>query len=139
MIENLPDSFFIEKARQIQQAMFYCYDNDSNKIPVGLITSCQFTGTNTIVFSVSYFPVIDIQWNIFPAEIHFYKKEFPFSLILHGNAGFSNTQPGEINFTLQRADYFEKAGISQQSLPEKVHELFSNTGEFIKKVISQGI
>lgn len=139
MLEGLPNSFFIEKARQIQQAMFYCFDDNSNKIPVGLVNPAEFPDDNTIEFSVSYFPVIDIQWNLFSAELQFYKKEFPFSLILHGVASFSNKGSAMVCFTLQRADYFEKAGMSTQSIPEKVQELFTNTGEFIKKVITQGM
>ncbi len=139
MVQHLPDSFFIEKAQKIQQAMVFCYDDASNRIPIGLISSCTIQADNIISFEVVYFPVMDIQWNIFATELHFYKKEFPFSVMLYGIARFDNEHPGQVIFTLQRGDYFEKAGMMQQSLPEKVQELFSHTGDFIKKVISEGI
>lgn len=97
---------YIAMANALQQAMFYCFNDASERIPVGRIEAFNFIDDNTIQLSTNYFPVTEKSWNVFAAELHFYKKGMPESLQLHGIAIFENMAEGKVQFNVKNAAYF---------------------------------
>ncbi len=98
---------YIEYANQLGQAMFYCYNESSERLPVSRLSGFTFEDEQTLFFHTDYFPVTDNNWNVFAAELHFYKKGMPNSLILHGIAAIDNLENGHVQFSIKQAEYFE--------------------------------
>ncbi len=98
---------YIEYATQLGQAMFYCYNESSERLPVSRLTGFTFLDEQTLFFQTDYFPVTDNNWNVFAAELHFYKKGMPYSFVLHGIAAIDGLENGRVQFSIKQAEYFE--------------------------------
>ncbi len=102
----------VEKLLQINQAMFYCYNEQSEKIPVCLVNRFSFDGNYTLVFATKNFPSDAVNWESFAGEMHFYKKGVPYSFVLHGVVRLTaDMEEGNVHFTISQIDYFERPGV----------------------------
>src|SRR5438552_4552509 len=131
---------------KLNQAIFYCYNESSERLPVGMVNRFAFKNNSTLSFQVTYFPPTEQVWNVFAAELHFYKKGVPFSVVLHGVATVSDAKNNLVQFNVQNADYFgfedvitDKDFLSSLFKPyiyiyRKSSELLSHS--FIKKRIA---
>jgi hypothetical protein len=99
---------YISKVGKLNQAIFYCYNASSARIPVGMVFDFTFKDNKTLIFKTKYFPVTEMCWNSFAAELHFYKKNVPGSFVLHGIAVLDNSVSGTVSFTVDRAVYAEE-------------------------------
>jgi hypothetical protein len=102
-LPNTPE--YVNKVHLLNQAIFYCYNASSERIPVGMIYDFTFRNDETLVFHANYFPVTEMSWNSFAAELHFYKKNTPGSVILHGVAVLDSIASGMITFSVTNAEY----------------------------------
>ena len=106
---------YIEKVQQLNQAIFYCYNESSERMPVSRVSGFTFKDDGTLHFNTNYFPVTGDAWNIYAAELHFYRKGATGSLILYGVAAVDPEQSGFIQFCIKDATYFEYPSISDKS------------------------
>jgi hypothetical protein len=97
---------YIEMVHKLNQAIFYCYNESSVRLPAGMVNGFTFKNNDTLSFSVTYFPLTEQIWNVFAAELHFYKKGVPVSVVLHGVAIVSDAKNNLVQFTVQNAEYF---------------------------------
>ena len=102
-LPNTPE--YVNKVHLLNQAIFYCYNSSSQRVPVGMIYDFAFKDDETLIFHVRYFPVTEMNWSSFAAELHFYKKNTPGSFILHGIAILDNATSGIVSFSVIGADY----------------------------------
>ena len=82
---------------------------------------------NLLEFSLSHFPVLENPWNVFGAELYFYRKGITFNMNIHGTAWFVNNDELKVQFKIL---YVESAGlqeVKEYSLQETLSEFFSNT------------
>ncbi len=108
---------YIERVKQLDQAIFYCYNESSQRLPVSSrLNGFFFRDEKTLIFNTNYFPVTENAWNVFAAELHFYKKGIPGSLILHGIAVIDNMESGSVQFNIQHAEYFDYPGFKNDTL-----------------------
>jgi hypothetical protein len=115
MEHHLPEPpAYLSKVQQLNQAIFYCYNASSQKVPVGMIYDFTVTNDNTLLFNTSYFPVTEMSWNSFAAELHFYKKNIPGSFVLHGVAVLENSISGAVLFSIQHAEYSHEPSTASQ-------------------------
>lgn len=105
-LPNTPE--YVNKVHLLNQAIFFCYNGSSERIPVGMIYDFSFKNDETLIFHTNYFPVIETSWNSFAAELHFYKKDLPDSFILHGIAVLDSANSGIVTFSVTSADYATK-------------------------------
>lgn len=96
---------YVSKVGLLNQAVFYCYNASSQRVPVGMIYDFTFKDDTTLIFRTKYFPVTEMNWNSFAAELHFYKKNVPGSFVLHGVAVLDNSVSGTVLFTVNNAVY----------------------------------
>lgn len=109
MEHHLPEPpAYISKVQQFNQAIFYCYNASSIKIPIGMMYDFTFKDHKTLLFNTKYFPVTEMNWNSFAAELHFYKKGIPGSFVLHGIAVLDSNIYGSVLFGIQHAEYTEE-------------------------------
>jgi hypothetical protein len=138
MINTLPITD-LENINRFDHAVFYCINQSSERMAVGVVTNVKIINNNLLEFSVSHFPVLENSWNVFGAELYFYKKGVPFSMNLHGTAWFNNNSN---EFTVQfKVLYVESTGTpdaKEYSLQETITEFFNNTGMFFKRMIATG-
>jgi hypothetical protein len=107
MERHLPETpAYIDMVHKLSQAIFYCYNESSQRLPVGMVNGFTFKNNSMLSFSVTYFPPTEQVWNIFAGELHFYKKGTPFSVILYGVAIISDTENNLVQFSIQNAEYF---------------------------------
>jgi len=99
---------YLNKVRTLNQAIFFCYNASSQRVPVGMIYDFTFKNDKTLSFATKYFPVTEMSWNSFAAELHFYKKNVPGSFILHGIAFIDNSLSGEVSFYINNAVYTDE-------------------------------
>lgn len=111
---------YIERVQQLNQAMFYCYNESSDRLPVSRVVGFTFGDDKTLHFKTNYFPVTENAWNVFAAELHFYKKGIQQSLVLHGVAVIDLANDGLVQFSIKDASYF------QQYASQKDKGLFSS-------------
>jgi len=97
---------YIDMVHQLSQAIFYCYNESSERLPVGMVNGFTFKNDCTLSFHITYFPPTEQLWNVFAAELHFYKKGFPFSVVLYGVAIISDVFNNRVQFSIQNAEYF---------------------------------
>jgi hypothetical protein len=97
---------YIDMVHKLSQAIFYCYNESSERLPVGMVNGFTFKNNYTLSFRITYFPPTEQLWNVFAAELHFYKKGFPFSVVLYGVAIISDAENNLVQFTIQNAEYF---------------------------------
>lgn len=105
-MEHHPEPpLYVEKVQQMQQAIFYCYDASSKRLPVSIISNFNFKDDQTLLFATRYFPVTETAWNSFAAELHFHKKGLAESVILHGVAVIDHKSQGNVLFSIHHAEY----------------------------------
>ena len=137
MENNLPDSF-LTKIQQFDNAVFYCINSSSQRLPVGIVRGISVIGENKLEFSVSHFPVLENSWNVFAAELRLYKKGLPFNMDVYGTAWFVDQNDLTVQFNVLQTDYFWHPQIKQYSLQDSLSEFFSSTGLFFKKMLVTG-
>ncbi len=133
MEPNLPETN-IEKFSQFENAVFYCINESSKKLPVGVVRNFSFLSDNRLEFSLTNFPVLEQNWNVFAAELHFYKKGLSYNITVHGTAWFVNDNDLTVQFKILHTEYFGKPEIKSYSLQDSLSGFFSNTGLFLKKI-----
>ena len=137
MINTLPITN-LENISRFEHAVFYCINQSSERMAVGVVSNVQIVNNNLLEFSVSHFPVLENIWNVFGADLYFYKKGVPISMNIHGTAWFNNSNEFTVQFKVL---YIEGAGmpdVKEYSLQETLTEFFSNTGTFFKRMIATG-
>lgn len=132
MKHHLPEPpAYISRVQQLNQAIMYCYNASSQRVPVGMMYDFTFKDDKTLVLHTKYFPVIEMSWNSFAAELHFYKKNVPGSFVLHGIAFLEKDDPGTISFSIQHVEYAHQPEIiSEKNL---LSALFKPYLAFYKK------
>lgn len=132
MEHHLPEPpAYISKVQQLNQAIFYCYNASSEKIPVGMMYDFTFKDDKTLLFNTGYFPVTEMNWNSFAAELHFYKKNMPGSFVLHGVAVLDSINYGAVLFNIQHAEYtYDSTPVSEKGI---LSSLFKPYIAFYKK------
>jgi hypothetical protein len=133
-----PGRAYNEKAEKIGQAVFFC-DINEQRTPLSLIKEFSFIGDDTLSFHQSYFPVMESDWPVFAGELFFYNKEFPWVLNYKGVVKIASRHPFTLHFTVQSIQFRELEGAYQPSLNDMLAEFFTNTGMFLKKVLSTGL
>jgi hypothetical protein len=139
---------YIEMVPELNQGIFFCYNESSEKLPVSMVTVFTFKDHHTVTFAINYFPLTEQVWNVFAAELHLYKKGIPFSIVLHGIAIISDAENNLVQFTIHNAEYFEQIIISDSSMLSslfkpyiyfyrKSSELLSHT--FSRKILSNAL
>jgi hypothetical protein len=118
MEHHLPEPpAYINRVHTLNQAIFYCYNASSERVPVGMIYDFTFKDDNTLLFKTKYFPVTEMSWNSFAAELHFYKKNVPGSFVLHGIAVLDNSVSGSVSFSINHVVYAkEPVIVSEKNL-----------------------
>ncbi len=136
---------YVKMVPQLNQGIFFCYNESSEKLPVSMVNGFNFKDDKTLTFTINYFPLTEQVWKVFAGEIHLYKKGVPFSLVLHGIAVISDAKNNLVQFTIQNAEYFEQVIFSDNNVLSslvkpyvyfyrKGSELLSHT--FSKKTLS---
>jgi hypothetical protein len=70
-----------------------------------------------LLFNTKYFPVTEMSWNSFAAELHFYRKGLAGSFVLHGIAILDRNNQGAVTFNIQHAEYAnEPVIINEKSI-----------------------
>ena len=128
----------LEKISRFDKGVFYCINENGQRMPVGVVNHFSFSGENILEFTVSNFPVLEQSWNVFAAELHFYKKGLSFNMNLHGTAWFVNPNELTVQFKILHTECFGMEETKPYSLHNYVTELISNTGMFFKKMIVTG-
>src|SRR3982751_1920403 len=97
MEQHLPDST-LAKVSCFDNAVFYCINSSSQRVPAGIVKNISLLVDNKIEFELSHFPVLENNWNVFAAELHLYKKGLPFNMTLHGTSWFINQNELKVQF-----------------------------------------
>lgn len=126
------------KISRFDNAVFYCINEDGYKLPVCVIKNFSFSGDNILEFTATNFPVLEQSWNVFAAELHFYKKGLSFNMNLHGTAWFVNQNELTVQFKILYTESFGKEETKPYSLHETLTDFISNTGVFFKKMLVTG-
>jgi len=137
MTNTLPTNH-LDNISRFEHAVFYCKNQSSERIPVGVIRNVSIVSDNLLEFSLSHFPVLENMWNVFGAELYFYKKGISFNMTIHGTSWFVNADELKVQFKVL---YVESAGLSEikeYSLQDTLTGFFSNTGLFFKRMIATG-
>ena len=103
---------YVEMVSKLNQAIFYCYNESSERLPVNIVHDFNFKNNKTVCFTINYFPLTEKIWDVFAAELHFYKKGMPFSVVLHGIAIVSDVENSLVEFNIQNAEYFEQGDVA---------------------------
>lgn len=128
----------IENISRFENAVFYCMNQSSERIPVGIVKKISVLSDNKLEFSLSHFPVLENFWNVFAGELYFYQKGLSFNMNIHGTGWFVNTDDLTVQFKVL---YIESSGLPEvknYSLQETLYGFFSNTSLFFKKMIVSG-
>ena len=137
MMNTLP-TIDLENISRFDHAVFYCINQSSERLPVSVVSDVILLPDKRLEFSLSHFPVLENKWNVFAAELYFYKKGVSFNMNIHGTALFKNDYDLSVQFKVL---YVESAGmleIKQYSLQDTLVDFFSNTSLFFKKMIVTG-
>lgn len=137
MINTLPINN-LENISLFEHGFFYCINQSSERIPVGVVSNVKKVADNIFEFSLSHFPVLENTWNVFGAELYFYRKGITFNLNIHGTAWFTNSDELTVQF---KALYVESAGlqdVKEYSIQETLSGFLSNTSLFFKRMIVTG-
>src|SRR4051812_24286312 len=97
---------YIDMVHKLSQAIFYCYNESSERLPVGMVNGFTFKNNCTLSFRITYSPPTEQLWDVFAGELHFYKKGFPFSVVLYGVAIISDAENNLVQFTIKNVEYF---------------------------------
>ena len=128
----------LENISRFDHAVCYCINQSSERLPVSVVSDVILLPDKRLEFSLSHFPVLENKWNVFAAELYFYKKGVSFNMNIHGTAWFKNDYDLSVQFKVL---YVESAGmleIKQYSLQDTLVDFFSNTSLFFKKMIVTG-
>ncbi len=128
----------LDKISRFDNGVFYCINENGQRMPVGVVNKFSFSGENILEFSVSNFPVLEQSWNVFAAELHFYKKGLYFNMNLHGTAWFVSTDEFTVQFKILHTECFGRDEERPYSLHESLTDFISNTGVFFKKMLVTG-
>jgi len=134
MEQYLPDSN-LGKILCFDNAVFYCLNDSSQRVLVGVVNNISLLIDNKIEFELSHFPVLENNWNIFPAELHLYKKGLSFNMKLHGTAWFVNQNELKMQFKILHEECFGETE-AKLSLHNSLIKFFSITGIFLKKMMT---
>lgn len=137
MINTLP-VINIDKISCFDNAIFYCVNEASERLPVSVVKNVAVLNNNLLEFTTSRFPVLENSWNIFAAELHFYKKGVSFNLNVHGTAWFTNNNDLTVQFKVLHLESFGQPEIKQYSFQNSLVDFFSNTSLFFRKMIVTG-
>lgn len=107
---------YVEMVTRVNQAIFFCYNESSQRLPVGIVGDFVFTNDKTLSFKVNFFPMTEKLWDAFDGELFVFKKGFAYSVILHGIAVVSDREECLIQFNIDRADYFMQSGSDEPGL-----------------------
>ncbi len=127
----------LAKISQFDNAVFYCINSSSQRVPVGVVKNISSLADNKIEFELSHFPVLENNWNVFAAELHLYKKGLLFNMILHGTSWFINQNELKVQFKVLYEECFGNPE-TKFSLQDSLAEFFSTTGMFFKKMLVTG-
>lgn len=123
-LPNTPE--YVNKVHLLNQAIFYCYNSSSQRVPVGMIYDFTFKDDETLTFKINYFPVTEMNWDSFAAELHFYKKGVG-SCMLDGIAVLDSTNTGVVNFSVTNAEYSaEPAPVAEKNLLSALFKPYVN-------------
>jgi len=137
MIENLPE-INLDRIAYFDNAVFYCMDESSKRVPVGIISRVTTIQKNILEFSLTHFPVLEQSWNVFAGELHFYKKGLSFNMHLHGTGWFVSKDDLKVQFKVLHIENFGEPEVKPYSFQESVIDFFSNTSMFFKKMLVTG-
>lgn len=137
MINTLPTAN-LDKVSHFDNAVFYCMNASSERVPVGVISNITSLADNKLEFTVSHFPVLENSWNVFAAELHFYKKGLPFNMKVHGTAWFTSKDDLTVQFNVLHVESFGQPEVKPYSLQETIADFFSTTSLFFKKMLVTG-
>ena len=65
---------YIERVQQLNQAIFYCYNESSERLPVSRVSDFTFEDDTTVSFNTNYFPVTENDMERFCSRITFLQK-----------------------------------------------------------------
>ena len=137
MINTLPQSN-LDKIARFDDAVFYCINSSSQRIPVGVVRDVSVLADNRLEFTLSHFPVLENSWNIFAGELYFYKKGLAFNMNLHGTAWFTNKDDLTVQFKVLHVESSGESELRHYSLQDTLVDFFSNTSLFFKRMIVTG-
>lgn len=121
---HLPLQTHADKVLKLNQAIFYCYNASSQRVAVGMVNNFTFPADNVLCFTTNYFPVTEMNWHSFAAELHFYKKDFPESFVLHGVAVIEHTHTNTVMFTICDAAFSGTEINSEKSLFSTIYKSY---------------
>jgi hypothetical protein len=127
----------LAKISQFDNAVFYCINSSSQRVPVGVVKNIHLLADKKIEFEVSHFPVLENNWNVFAAELHLYKKGLSFNMTLHGTSWFINQNELKVQFKVLYEECFGQPE-TKISLQNSLAEFFNTTGMFFKKMLITG-
>lgn len=127
-----------DKISRFDKAFFYCINENGQKMPVGLVSNFSFSSDKILEFTVSNFPVLEQSWNVFAAELYFYKKGLSFNMLLHGTAWFVSQDELTVQFKILYTECFGREEVKPYSLHDSLTGFISSTGVFFKKMLVTG-
>ena len=127
----------LAKISQFDNAVFYCINASSERVPVGVVKNISLLADDKIEFELSHFPVLENNWNVFAAELHLYKKGLLFNMTLHGTSWFVNQNELKVQFKVLYEECFGNPE-TKVSFHDSLIEFFSTTGMFFKKMLVTG-
>ncbi len=128
----------IDKVSYFDHAVFYCINSSSERVPVGVVKNISILSDNKLEFTLAHFPVLEQTWNIFAAELNFYKKGLSFNMNTHGTAWFVNKDDLTVQFNVLHVESFGQPEIKPYSLQDTLVDFFSTTSLFFKKMLVTG-
>jgi hypothetical protein len=117
---------YVSMVPKLNQAIFFCFNESSEKLPVSIVKGFVFKDNRTLLFNVNYFPLTERAWNVFAAELHLYKKGMPFSLVLNGIAVITDAENSLVQFTIHDAEYFQRSDISDDGVLSTLFKPYIN-------------
>lgn len=139
MEPHLPEpQAYIEKARNLGQAMFYFYNSTGVKLPVCIIREFNFVSDDTLYFDITSFPLTENTWNIFAAELQMHKKNVPYSIEFSGIASLHHFQDNMfVEFKVKHVHIFGAEGIlTDRLLPLIIKssiQLYKRSTDFLQQ------
>jgi hypothetical protein len=102
-----------EKIERLQQAIFYCYDENNNKLPVGLINSFVIDESYNIWFNITRFPLTHKLYETCDAELSFHKKGESYHLNISGFATITDAATMLIKFDITNIECLGEIGWNE--------------------------
>ena len=137
MTNTLPQNS-LENISRFDNAVFYCMNSASQRVPVGVVKNVTILPDNRLEFSLSHFPVLENSWNVFAGELHFYKKGLSFNMTVHGTAWFVSADELTVQFKVLYVESFGQPEAKNYSLQDTLTDFINNTSLFFKKMIVTG-